>query len=312
MATTLQLLELSSNKGSWTLTPVYSGTPAEFANTPYDAFVFIRNGNDHILCAYRAADGTADLFQTKLSDPPTVKIATINLGAGWSILDAFKYYNENFLMTYRPDTGQFGFFSLGSDLAVRGKYMYVRLHAPAMSRDFTMVKSFVAGDRVIIMGYGFDSGSVCLYRIEGRVSSETGAPPIAAHTVWDHVWAPGWTRFAFFRLGGEVFFLKTNTKFPNVNIDHVLDDPTTGTSEVGSNLQLVDAQMLSLVAPFEQDDSHPHFVTYRPDGAVIAYRIHSTCTGWSRLAEAKAVANAHALLPVVIDEKQLFMLVAES
>ncbi|QAU49042.1 hypothetical protein [Bradyrhizobium guangzhouense] len=312
MATTLQLLELSSNKGSWTLTSAYSGTPAEFAGPRYDAFVFIRNGDDHILCAYRAADGTTDLFQTTLSDPPTRKVASINLGTGWSTLDAFKYYNENFLMTYRPDTGLFGFFSLGSDLAIRGKYMYSRFHAPAMSRDFTMVKSFVAGGRVIIMGYGFDSGSVCLYRIEGLVSSQPGAPPIAAHTVWDHVWAPGWTRFAFFTLGKEVFFLKTNTKFPNVNIDHVLDDPATGTSEVDSNMQLVDAQTLSLVAPFERDQGHPHFVAYRPDGAVVAYRIYSTCAGWSQLANAKAVAAAHTLLPVVIDEKQLFLLVAES
>jgi hypothetical protein len=305
----VQILELGSSSAGWAINPVFVGAPGDFSG-PYDAFATVRNGDDHLLCAYRAADGIADLFRITLSAPHLTKLAAIDLGKGWTALNAFRYINENFLMTYRPDSGQFSFFSIGRDLDIAGRYNYVRLHAPAMSRDFTMVRPFVVGGRVIFMGYGFESGSVCLYRIEGTVSSRAGMPPIAAHTVWDHVWAPGWTRFAFFALGGEVFFLKTNTKFPNVNIDHVLDDPTTGTSEVGSNLQLVDAQDLSLVASFEQDQGHPHFIAYRPDGLAVAYRIHSTCAGWSRLCQAQAVANAHVLLPVVVDERQCFVMIA--
>jgi len=312
VVSTVQILELGSSPAGWTMSPVFAGAPGDFSAARYDAFATLRNGDDHLLCAYRAADGLADFFRITLSAPYLTKLAAIDLGKGWASLNAFKYINESFLMTYRPDTGQFGFFSIGRDLVIAGHYNYVRLHAPATSRDFTMVRPFVAGGRVIFMGYGFESGSVCLYRIEGTVSSRTDALPIAAHTVWDHIWAPGWTRFAFFTLGGEVFFLKTNTKFPNVNIDHILDDPITGTSEVGSNLQLVDAQDLSLVASFEQDQGHPHFVAYRPDGLIVAYRIHSTCTGWSHLCQAQAVCNAYTLLPVVVDQKQWFILVVEA
>lgn len=311
MASTVQIVELGSSSAGWAINPVFSGAPGDFSKR-YDAFATLPNGDEPLLCAYRAADGLADLFRITLSAPHLTKLAAIDLGKGWTVLNAFKYINENFLMTYRPDSGQFGFFSIDRSLDIAGRCNYVRLHAPATSRDFTMVRPFVVGGRVIFMGYGFESGSVCLYRIEGTVSSRAGVPPIAAHTVWDHVWAPGWTRFAFFILGGEVFFLKTNTKFPNVNIDHILDDPTTGTSEVGSNLQLVDAQDLSLVASFEQDHEHPHFIAYRPDGLTVAYRIHSTCTGWSHLCQAQAVANAHVLVPVVVDERQCFILVAEA
>lgn len=306
----LQILQLGSSGAGWTINPVFAGEPGDFSGR-YDVFATLRNGDDHLLCAYRTADGIADLFRITLSAPYLTKLAVIDLGKGWTALNAFRFVNENFLMTYRPDSGQFGFFSIGRDLGIAGRYNYVRLHAPAMSRAFTMVRPFVVGGRIIFMGYGFESGSVCLYRIEGTVSSRDGVPPIEAHTVWDHVWAPGWTRFAFFALGGEVFFLKTNTKFPNVNIDHILDDPTTGTSEVGTNLQLADAQDLSLVASFEQDQGHPHFIAYRPDGLTVAYRIHSTCAGWSHLCQVQAIANASALLPVVVEERQCFVLVAE-
>jgi hypothetical protein len=310
MLSTLQILELES--GSSRITICFSGTPPDFSGKRYDVFTAFRNENEQILCAYCAKDGIADLFRIALSEPFVSRMASIDLGVGWVALNSFGYYNDNYLMTYRPDTGRFGFFVLGRDLGIRGKYTYVRFHAPAMSRNFTMVQPFVAGGRVLFMGYGIESGSVCLYRVEATVSSRAGTPPIAAHTVWDHLWAPGWTRFAFFHLGGEAFFLKTNTKFPNVNIDHVLDDPATGTSEVCSQMDLPDAQELSLVATFQRDQGHPHFAAYRPNGLLVAYRIHSNCLGWAALCRTEVTTNAHALVPVAINDRQFFLLLAES
>ncbi len=120
---------------------------------------------------------------------------------------------------------------------------------------------------------------------------------LLANPVWDHRWATGWTRFAFFSLGGEVFFLKTNTKYPKVNIDHVLDNPTDGTAEVATEMDLTDAQDLTVVQPLALDNGHPYFVAYRPDGLSVLYRIHSDCRGWTSVGTTTTPANASAIVP---------------
>jgi len=55
---------------------------------------------------------------------------------------------------------------------------------------------------------------------------------------WTKEWAQGWTRFAFFKMGGENFFLKTNPPHKNVNIDHMVDNPAEGSHPVGTHLPL--------------------------------------------------------------------------
>jgi hypothetical protein len=67
------------------------------------------------------------------------------------------------------------------------------------------------------------------------------------HITSYHAAAPGWTRFAFFQYGGANFFLKTNTAKSNVNIDHFNDVLSMGTVEIGSKLDLPDAQTLNNV-----------------------------------------------------------------
>ena len=72
--------------------------------------------------------------------------------------------------------------------------------------------------------------------------------------------AKGWTRFAWFTWGGQNFFLKTNTWKPNVNIDHMSSVLSQGSSEVGSHLDLKDAQKLDIVHPFIVGEGDPPFL----------------------------------------------------
>jgi hypothetical protein len=107
-------------------------------------------------------------------------------------------------------------------------------------------------------------------------------------------------------VGGGAFFLKTNVKWPNVNIDHILDDPSQGTVEMGTHLRLDDAPNLNMVRPFYLDDVEPYFVTYMNDGSTTVNRFHSDCKGWTNVARCQTVAGATHLVP--IQEGKRFLL----
>lgn len=118
------------------------------------------------------------------------------------------------LMLYRrPEHGQFAFsfYPLDGGLNSNSKYLFHRNHAPAVSKGFTTVKPFALARGIVVMGYDFATGAVCMYTLSGVASTPKGAAPLFANPVWDHSWAKGWTRFGFFSLGGEVLFLKSST-----------------------------------------------------------------------------------------------------
>jgi hypothetical protein len=126
------------------------------------------------------------------------------------------------------------------------------------------------------------------------------------------MWAPGWTRFSFFQLGGEPFFLKTNVKKLNVNIDHVLDTLSAGTAEVGTLLQnqLPDALKLTNVEPLLLNAADPWFVTYiASTGIATLNRIHADCLGWTKGAGFKAPTGCATLSTVVVNGKTLLIFI---
>lgn len=310
MSSTLTIYRLVPADGG-SLQALAAGPTDKLLRGEYGLYRALTLGAAGFLGGYTKTSGDLDLYVVGAADPWLKFAGAVAIGPGWDEVRALTFCNVAFVMTYRADTGQFGFFALDAGLKQTGKYFYQRFHAPAASQGFTMVTPFVQADGVVIMGYGFDTGVVAMYRLAGVVSSGGGVPPIAGHTVWDHVWAQGWTRFAFFQLGGEVFFLKTNTKYPNVNIDHVNNDPTTGTIEVSSQMDLANAQTLTLVEAFSLGYGDPCFIAYRPDGLTVVYRIHSDCRGWTPIAHAQMEPAASALLPTFVQGPgQLFIQVA--
>jgi hypothetical protein len=143
------------------------------------------------------------------------------------------------------------------------------------------------------------------------VSTDPEVPPLLMTPVWSHQWAKGWTRFAFFQLGGENFFLKTNTWKPNVNIDHVLDSLAAGTIEVGTRMSLHEAQELSNVEPFVLGCADPHFATYiSKSGEVTLNRFHSDCLGWTTIGKLNTQTGAGSVVSISTADRQVFLVFA--
>jgi hypothetical protein len=207
--------------------------------------------------------------------------------------------NEPYLLTYRRDNGTFGFYRVGADLSVSPPYLFA-LPRNTPSHGFTSIGAFTSLSQQYVLGYDFDTGYVSNFSVVVTPSSTGGVPPLLALNVWYHQWAQGWTRFAFFQLGGANFFFKINTKKLNVNIDHIQDNPAMGTVEVGSYLQaqLPDALTIDLTAPVPWDNGEPYLLTYiAASGATVVYRIHADCQGWTSLFAGATVTGATQAVP---------------
>lgn len=302
MTATVTLYQLTSVAGRFSLNPVVSTPATPFLKREGTAYYVLDWGQRRAFAVLVGGQGELDLYDV-LPAPPWITLqSTIRIGDQVERVDGFVFSNTPYLMTYAPASGIFSFHSIGVAFEVTGTYNYYRPHAPSPTAGFTMTRPFVVANEIMFMGYSFDTGSICLYRIAGVATSRSGLPPIVAHTISDRVWAQGWTRFAFFAFGKEVFFLKTNVKYPNVNIDHVSDDFARGTSEVCSNMTLPDANDLTIVESFCLDHGHPHFLAYRLDGKLVLYRIHSDCQGWSAICDLQTPRNATAVLPAAFGE----------
>jgi hypothetical protein len=235
------------------------------------------------------------------------------IGKGKDIINAFTLGNAPYVCGYTAKNGIFEISSVAKDLSLSAPYRFYRNHELAVSHDFTTLKPFTQFGQVCFLGYRGDNGYVAMYSLSVVVSSPApGVPPLLMLPVWSHPWAPGWTRFAFFQLGGETFFFKTNTKVLNVNIDHVLDTLSAGTTEVGTLLQaqLPDALKITNVEPIIPGEAVPHFVTYiAPTGAATVNRIHADCLGWTQALAFEAPAKAGVVTPVTLGE-QAFLIFA--
>jgi hypothetical protein len=262
----------------------------------YTAFAVLTFGDATYVAGYAKADGNLDFYRFSEGAPWLDYAAGTTVGAGWDQIDFLSLANTPYALLYRSDNGNFVFVSVTERLDAGSRYAYSRRHAPAATKGFSMVKPFVLGGGIVIMAYSYDSGAMCMYGLSAVASSPSGVAPLLVRVLEDFTWAKGWTRFAFFQLGAGNFFLKTNVLYPNVNIDHVRDDPATGTSEIATNMDLPDAMQLQIVAPFKRDNGDPHFLAYRGDGATNLYRIHSDCQGWTKLGATNLPVAATTIL----------------
>jgi hypothetical protein len=268
--------------------------PVTIAGTPY---LFAVDGNA----------SKVNAFQVQEADPwLTPSGAPMDLGGGWDQVEALVIGNRPHLMTYTAQTGAFAFFPVNDNLSLDAPYRYARNHDPGQTNGFSMVKPVVIFGSVYYLCYGFDTGKVALYSLSVTASSPPGTPPLVSDYQWLHVWAKNWTRFAFFQLGGENFFLKTNVgPVPNVNIDHMFDDPTRRSVEVGTHMegQLPNAKDLDIVRSFTLDHGDPYFVSYMKDGTTAVYRIWSDCQGFTATqpAPGATLAGCTQIAPVPFD-----------
>ncbi len=262
------------------------------------------------LLGYNSTANHLDIFEFSGASPWLKAVpAKPKIQSGLSIIEPFTIGNRSDIAGYEPKKGIFYLYSVGDDLSLSKKpYEFFRNHEPSLTQGFTTLKSFTSFGQVVFLGYNGSNGYVALYTLSVTATSPPDSPPLLLTPAWAHNWAKGWTRFAFFQLGGENFFLKTNTDKPNVNIDHIMDGLSTGTAEVGTNLNLKDAQKLSIVQPFYLGNGDPYFVTYKSDGTVTLFRFHSDCLGWTQVAGLKSKSNASQMIPLATGGK-LFLLI---
>jgi hypothetical protein len=274
----------------------------------YASLTPLTMGKACYLLGYEPTGATFDVYEV-VGSPPFLKSnkAKPAIGKAKDIINVFTLGDRPYVCVYTAKNGVFETYSVASDLSFSKPYKFYRNHELAISHGFTTVKPFTQYGQVGFLGYRSDTGYVATYTAAIAVSSTApDVPPLLMLPVWAHPWAAGWTRFAFFALGGVPFFLKTNTKILNVNIDHILDTLASGTAEIGTELQaqLPDALKITNVEPLTLEHGEPYFVTYiAGSGAATLNRIHADCLGWTQTAKFQAPAHATAVTPVVAGGK---------
>lgn len=267
----------------------------------YTALVPVQVGAATALFAYNKTTQKADVY-TLTDSAPWVQLSSAKIdlaGPAWDSLSTFVLGNDPYLMTYEREHGNFGFYRIANDLTVSKPYtFYFARNTP--THGFTTVAAYTSLGQVTFTGYDFDTGIVANFSLAVTSSSADGVPPLLAQNLWYHQWAKGWTRFAFFQLGGANFFFKINTAKLNVNIDHMQDNPAAGSVEVGSYLQaqLPDALSITNTAHVPWSNGEPYLLTYiASSGATVVYRIHADCQGWTNLNACTTEKDASQTVP---------------
>ncbi len=270
----------------------------------YRHIVPVRIGASTYLLALPQRGGAAEAFTVQGSAPflaPTP--STLEPGGPWDSVEPLCIGGDTYLLAYAAAAGQMAFIPIDEQLRSYAPYQFSRLREPGITKGFDVVQPVVVNGSVNVLCYGSSTGEVNIYSLNATARPAAGSPPgtpaLLAAAAWVHQWARHWTRFAFFELGGEAFFLKTNTGKLNVNIDHILDDPSQGTVEVGTYLELDNALELDIVRPFYMAGGDPYFLAYMNSGSTTLYRFHSDCRGWTEQASLQAVAGATTIVPLL-------------
>jgi hypothetical protein len=264
-------------------------------------------GATHLVCA--AASGNSTLATVTAAAPwVTADSTQLEIGGPYDALEPFVLGNDPYLLGYGSESGELSVYPLGADLTAAKPYQFFRKRPPAPTAGFDMIVPVVVLGNVYFLGYAQKTGDVRAYSLSVLAStppSVPGTPPLLITPVWDHQWAANWTRFAFFQLGGEVFFFKINVGKLNVNIDHLTDVPANGTVEVGSYLQdqLPDALQIDVAASFYLGGGDPHLLMYKTSGATDLYRVRGDCQGWTKLGSLETVAGASQVVPFTIGDQ---------
>jgi hypothetical protein len=274
-----------------TVEQVWSAATGTLPEGYTSIFPFTINSNPYMLM-YDKTTHKADIYLTKDTTWMN-RMASHDLDSDFDIMRPFLLANQPHILAYNSKSGTFEFFLIEQDLTFSSLYTYSKLYGDDATVGYTTVQPFSYRGSVYYLCYNFDTGAVAVYQL-----SVQSTEPLKTTGIYLHEWAQGWTRFAFFEFGGENFFLKTNTKYVNVNIDHIVDDPSQGSHPVGTHLNL--PQDLDTVAAFSMDGGDPYFVTYKRSGETTFNRIHGDCLGWTQEAALSTEGDAGLVVPFEI------------
>lgn len=257
------------------------------------------------------ANGKGSAFKAT-NKAPWFEAVNSNIDVGASdIINPFVLGNSPWLLAYASEKGVLSFFPVDNNLnALKPPYTYSHKRVP-LTADFAVCEPVIINSGLYIVMYNIKTGDVNTWSLNVTPYPPPGAPPgtpaLLIRPVWIHQWAKSWSRFAFFYMGGESFFFKINfgPKL-NVNIDHLLDDPSQGGVEVGTYMQdqLDDPTKIDIVEPFTMGAGEPYVVTYRNDGSTDWFRIHADCQGWTKEASGATITSATQVVPYQIGSER--------
>ncbi len=260
----------------------------------YNRLCAFHHDGDVMVLGHDATRQAADIYQVRAGGSGLDHQGKTDLHQAYDIVASFYVGGKPHFLAYNRDMGKIDFYKVAGDLSLAHVYSYERTYGNTTLGFTTVVPYDYRGD-MFFLAYNADTGQAAVYQL--AVTSETA---LHVKEVWRKSWAAGWTGFAFFKMGGENFFLKTNTRYNNVNIDHMVDNAAEGSHPVGTHLPLsldVDA-----VAAFEFNH-FPCFLTYRDTGKTTFNRFHGDCRGWTEEAVFSSLENAVALLPFRLGEE---------
>lgn len=297
---TLYAMAPSGKSNELTVSTAWTQSGGELAPGFVQMTKFDWNGAPHLLGV--DAKGAGAVY--RLSDKAPAKVASkIDFGGPSDIVTSLVIGNRLHVVAYQSDKGLLRFYAIGDDLSLSPPYEYYRMRPPGITNGWTVLQPLTYLNHVYYATYNFNSGAVDLFSLSVTASSTGGVPALDTENVWSWTWAKGWTRFAFFTFGGENFFLKTNTMKPNVNIDHLNTDPNSRSNEVGTQMDLEDAQQLDIARAFYQAGGTPYFLTYMKSGKTTFNRVHGDCLGWTTEARLTAVTNATQIVTYEIGDR---------
>lgn len=278
-----------------------SSTGSEELPTGYTSIFPFTLNDDTYMLMYDKVASRADVYLAKKGDTWMNFIFSQQLSGAFDIMAPFLLANNVHILAYSTETGTFEFYQINQDVTLSVIYTYTQPYGDDATPGYTTVAPFTYRGSVYYLCYNFDTGKVTVYQL-----SVPATKPLRTKNIFLHQWADGWTRFAFFQLGGENFFLKTNIKYVHVNIDHIVDDPSKGSHPVCTHLDL--SQDIDAVAPFYMGRGDPYFISYKRNGATTFNRFHGDCQGWTQEASLSTVTDAGIVAPFQVKNAQYVLI----
>jgi hypothetical protein len=257
-----------------------------------------------VLLVGATAAGKLSLFQLSDAAPFVTPLPQQpELGMPIDLLTSFTLGGVTYLLGYQSKKGDLRFVALNDDLTLTTPYDYSRTRPPAVTPGWTTLQAVAYLSKVYLVAYDKEDGAVDLFSVVATTAS-AASTPLEVDNVWDWKWAKGWTRFAFFQLGGENYFLKTNLAKLNVNIDHLSLDPNIRSNEVLTWAQnaLPNAATLEIVASFYLGDGEPGFLAYQANQPILLYSIWPNCQGWTQQAQLPATSGLSQIVTYQLND----------
>jgi len=210
------------------------------------------------LLTFEKDSGTIDIYQTIDNNGIYMNALTKNKVPFNASLLAIMYANTiPICIAYDQSSGQITFLEIQPDLTL---LPFNTLNA---GQGITTLKTFSSKGDWFVLAYNMSTGAVSKNQI---LISTTTPLTLSLKNVWTSLWAQSWTRFSFFQIGAENFFIKTNLTKSKVNIDLFINDPNEGSHLVLNSK--APSQMIGLnnVNAFTDSNGFPYFATYRNNG----------------------------------------------